>query len=240
MRIMFISLAFALACPALSLRVIPVGASAQLRTHPHRVLANLPMARRPAARAAPQNYLLRAQTNDVTSANQVSPLIRAIRLPWVAIIAVWRRCNEEMCTIGRPRLLLWLRALVPRKRPLSRLRNNECSEGIYKVNRHWCSLSRSTCARALFRACPSPRQAKRSLSLSLLSVPMCAGAPAGWHQAHGVGAYQGACGAMLHSGRHRDVLTRWWHLDGRFPASRCLNHIHVSATWYLYSAGSRR
>jgi hypothetical protein len=48
---------------------------------------------------------------------------------------IWRRCNEYACTVGPPRPLQLLRNLIPRRRPLVRLGNNECSIGIYKVMR---------------------------------------------------------------------------------------------------------
>ena len=37
--------------------------------------------------------------------------------------------------MGRPRPLEMLKSLIPRRRALARLSRNECSEGIYKVER---------------------------------------------------------------------------------------------------------
>ena len=49
--------------------------------------------------------------------------------------SLWERCSGELCTVGRPRPLAWARALVPRRRAIVRLANNECSLGTYKVAR---------------------------------------------------------------------------------------------------------
>lgn len=51
------------------------------------------------------------------------------------LVGVWRRCDDMLCRVGPPRPLLFIKSLIPKKRPLSKLGNNECSQGIYKVER---------------------------------------------------------------------------------------------------------
>ena len=57
--------------------------------------------------------------------------VSLVRLPG----AIWQRCTPDECSVGRPRPLQMLKSLLPRRRPLALLRNSECSEGIYKVER---------------------------------------------------------------------------------------------------------
>jgi hypothetical protein len=60
---------------------------------------------------------------------------RAISLPIAVPRAVWRRCTDELCDVGRPRPFQLLKSLIPKRRPLNTLAGAESSSGIYKVER---------------------------------------------------------------------------------------------------------
>ena len=60
---------------------------------------------------------------------------RVLGLPFAAVRGLWQRCTPDACSVGRPRPLEFLKSFIPQRRPLARLVRNECSEGIYKVER---------------------------------------------------------------------------------------------------------
>ena len=65
-----------------------------------------------------------------------TPRIRQVlRLPLTAAQGVWNRCTPDECNLGRPRPLAFLKSLIPKRRPLSLIAHNECSVGVYKVER---------------------------------------------------------------------------------------------------------
>ena len=72
-----------------------------------------------------------------TPTASVKPSIwrRAIGLPVTVPRAIWRRCTDELCDVGRPRPLQLIRNLIPKKRPLATIAGAESSSGIYKVER---------------------------------------------------------------------------------------------------------
>ena len=80
-----------------------------------------------------------AETLMDASATQASPstsiIRRVVSLPVTVPRAIWRRCTEEVCEVGRPRPLQFLKSLIPKRRPLVTVGRNECSVGIYKVER---------------------------------------------------------------------------------------------------------
>ena len=72
---------------------------------------------------------------DATATVAGRGLRRIVSLPGAAVRSIWQRCTPDSCAVGVPRPIEWVRSLVPQRRPLSRLGHNECSSGVYKVER---------------------------------------------------------------------------------------------------------
>ena len=62
-------------------------------------------------------------------------LVTILRMPVNMGRAIWQRCTPDECNLGRPRPLEMLKSLIPKRRPAAQLARNECTEGIYKVER---------------------------------------------------------------------------------------------------------
>ena len=69
------------------------------------------------------------------SGPQQSLARRVVSLPFKPVRALWRRCTDDSCDVGRPRPIAFIKSLIPKQRPLYAAVKNECSEGIYKVER---------------------------------------------------------------------------------------------------------
>ena len=62
-------------------------------------------------------------------------VLSIIRAPFAAVASVYRRCDDFACRVGPPRPIAFLKSFIPQKRPLVQCVNNECSLGVYKVQR---------------------------------------------------------------------------------------------------------
>jgi hypothetical protein len=91
------------------------------------------LATRPAVRSLPEMVI--AKRPMTIARGIVGFPVLAVRSAGGIASAVFRRCTEEACNIGRPRPIAFIMSFVPQRRPLAQLRHHECSEGIYKVAR---------------------------------------------------------------------------------------------------------
>ena len=75
----------------------------------------------------------------MTTTTTRNPAVRLLGMPANVVRGIWQRCTPDACTIGRPRPVAAvagaIKSMLPRRRPLARLGRNECSVGIYKVER---------------------------------------------------------------------------------------------------------
>ena len=76
-----------------------------------------------------------AASSEIVGTQQQSLARRVVSLPFKPVRALWRRCTDDSCDVGRPRPIAFLKSLIPKQRPLHAAINRECSEGIYKVER---------------------------------------------------------------------------------------------------------
>ena len=72
---------------------------------------------------------------EAAAAREPGRVSRVLSLPVAAVRGIWRRCTPDECNVGMPRPLAMIKSFIPQRRPLTRLGNNECSAGIYKVER---------------------------------------------------------------------------------------------------------